>query len=144
MKRFGSRTPGAVVLMFALCSLGAKTEGCKPSGSQSNQSTQSNRDSSKPFCYMDPPVNCVAFCFDVDLLAFSPQCDGPAAGELELLFRETLISKAEQLEAEGVQVCTGPDPTRFLTPCQAGITPVEHPGQDHEFCQPVPPGCPVF
>jgi hypothetical protein len=93
---------------------------------------------------MDPPVNCVAFCIDVDLIAFSPQCNGPAAGELELLFRETVIGQAEALEAQGTQVCPKANPNSWLTPCQAGITPVEHPNQDHEVCQPVPAGCPVF
>ena len=93
---------------------------------------------------MDPPVNCVVFCQDVDELAFTPQCFGPAAGERFLQFQASMEANWAELEAQGVQVCPAADKTRWLTPCDAGIIPVEHPDQDHAVCEPVPPGCPLL
>jgi hypothetical protein len=43
----------------------------------------------------------------------------------------------------GEHLCTGYDPYNYVTPCQVFITPQEHPNQDHEVCEPVPPGCPM-
>src|SRR5215213_806210 len=70
MKRCNPRIPGVVVVVFALCSIGAdsSSSGCKPSGSQSNQSTQSNQNTAtKPWCHTDPPIFCAAYCADYDL-----------------------------------------------------------------------------
>jgi hypothetical protein len=145
MKRFIAQLRWVVMLAFALCSIGAESSssssGCKPSGAQSSQGTQSNQGSTKPWCYMDPPVNCVAFCVAVNKIAFTPMCGNIEAGELTDLFMEEVINDAEDLEAQSIQVCPGPDSKHWVTPCGVGINPVEHPNQDHEVCQPVPPGC---
>jgi hypothetical protein len=45
--------------------------------------------------------------------------------------------------AQGVHLCTQTDLTKFVTPCDVGVTPKEWPDQDHEVCEPVPPGCPM-
>ncbi|AUX42416.1 uncharacterized protein SOCE26_038480 [Sorangium cellulosum] len=102
---------------------------------------QSNQDYVKPFCYTDPPAKCVAFCIDVDSVAFTPMCDSVEAGELTNLFKEEVIIGAAELEAQGIQVCPAPDSKHWVTPCDVGIPPVEHPNQDHNYCQPPPPGC---
>jgi hypothetical protein len=141
MKRFLPRIPGVVVLAFALCSLGANTS---KSGCKSNQTTQTKQDSTKPLCFVDPPVNCVAFCIDVDSIAFSPQCENIEASVRTVLFRNKVLSDAEDLYEQGVQVCPEADPKHWVTPCDVGITQVEHPNQDHEVCQPVAAGCPTF
>ena len=137
MKRCFSHILGVSVMVFALSSIGAK-EGCSaPSG------TQPTQDPIKPFCYMDPPLNCVAFCIGVDEFVFTPQCNLPASGDLFLLFRAKVESDVADLEAQGIQVCPAADTKHWVTPCNEGIEPVEHPNQDHEVCQPVPPGCPT-
>jgi hypothetical protein len=144
MKRFAPRIPGIVVVVFALCSLGSDTSssGCMPSSSKSNQT---QIDPSKPFCLVDPPVNCVAFCFDVDSIAFTPQCDNIEASVRTALFKDKVLTDAaNKLVYEGIHVCTKPDSKNWVTPCQVGITQQEHLNQDHEVCQPVPPGCPTF
>jgi hypothetical protein len=144
MKRFVPRIPAIVVVVFALCSLGSKSSsGCNPFGSESNQSTQSNQDPSKPWCYMDPPVNCIAFCIGVNEIAF-PNCDDPASGPWAALFKEQVLNAAAEQLVLGVQVCPAANSKKWVTPCQVGITPVEHPNQDHEVCQTVPPGCPTL
>jgi len=145
MKRFVPRIPGIVVAVFALCSLGSNSSssGCKPSESQSNQSSQSNQDPSKPWCYMDPPVNCIAFCIGPDAIAF-PHCDDPASGVRADQFEEKVLNDAAEQLLQGVQVCPEANSKKWVTPCQVGITPVEHPNQDHEVCQTVPPGCPTL
>ncbi|AUX32331.1 MULTISPECIES: hypothetical protein [Sorangium] len=141
MKRFVSHNPWRIMLMFALCSIGAKSPKCTPSGSQPSQDAQLNQDSVKPFCYTDPPAKCVAFCIAVDQIAFTPMCEGPDADELTILFMEEAINGAEDLEAQGIQVCPAPDSKHWVTPCDVGIIPQEWPNQDHAVCQPAPPGC---
>lgn len=143
MQRFAPRISWLIVLVFALSSIGANpsSQGCQPSGTQSYQGTQSNPDSTLPLCYMDPPVGCVAFCIDVDLIAFTPMCENPASDKLTILFKDKVLSDAAELELQGVQVCPVADSKHWVTPCNVGITPQEWPNQDHESCQPVPPGC---
>lgn len=66
MKRFASHIPRFIALTFALCSIGAKTSNCTPASSQSSQDSQFSQDLAKPFCYTDPPINCVVFCYATD------------------------------------------------------------------------------
>ncbi|WP_438018107.1 hypothetical protein WMF18_03060 [Sorangium sp. So ce315] len=133
MKRCVSRT---VVLVFALCSLGAKE--CTPGSSQFDQ------DSGLPFCHTDPPVFCAAYCSGVRQVAFTSACSDVGADKLEILFELKVMEGVRQLEAQGTQVCPAADPTSFVTPCSVDIIPQEWPNQDHGSCQPVPPGCPMF
>jgi hypothetical protein len=145
MKRFVPRIPGIVVVVFALCSLGANSSssGCNPSSSTSNNSTQSNQNTSKPWCHSDPPIFCAAYCADHDLVLFNKQCFEIGADIRTLEFMDTVDALyAERVEL-GEHLCTGYDPYNYVTPCQVFITPQEWPNQDHDVCEPVPPGCPM-
>ncbi|WP_437326164.1 hypothetical protein [Sorangium sp. So ce381] len=133
MKRSVSHT--LLVLVFALCSIGAKK--C------TSQSGESLPPSDKPFCYTDPPIGCAAYCQDVGVVAFTPACSHISAGDRELLFEFTVINRATAEQLNGNQVCPQTDLSFFLTPCHLDIIPQEWPNQDHEYCQPVPPGCPL-
>ncbi|WP_437900606.1 hypothetical protein [Sorangium sp. So ce124] len=141
MRQFASHIPRFITLTFALCSIGAETSKCTPDSSQNSQETQPSQDFSKPFCHTDPPINCVVFCYATDQLMFTPACNGVGADELTLLFMEEILISAEDLAADGIQVCPAPDPNNWLTPCDIGIIPQEWPNQDHAACRPVPPGC---
>ncbi|WP_437479419.1 hypothetical protein WME75_33490 [Sorangium sp. So ce1014] len=125
----------AVVLVFALCSIGAKK--CAPSSGQPSQSPNN------PFCYMDPPVGCAAYCKAKDTVEFTPACSHVSAGDRELLFELTVMNRVSEEYAQGNQLCPEADLSFFLTPCHIDIVPQEWPNQDHEFCQSVPPGCPL-
>jgi hypothetical protein len=142
MKPFNPSIPGVVVVVFALCSIGAKTEGCMPSGSTSNKTTQSNQNP-KPWCHSDPPIFCAAYCADYDSVLFNKQCYEIGADILTLEFMDRVDALyAERVEL-GEHLCTEYDPYNYVTPCQVFITPQEWPDQDHDVCEPVPPGCPM-
>ena len=138
------RIPRAAVLVFALCSIGAKSESCKPSGSQSNQLSPSNQNTPKPWCHNDPPIFCAAFCSGYDDVTFTNECSGIGADVLELQFEIKVMELYQERLDLGEHLCTQFDPSNFVTPCQVFIIPQEHPNQNHEFCEPVPPGCPMF
>lgn len=140
MKQFASRIPWVVVVAFGMGSLGAKPSGCYQS--PPDQGPQPNQDSAKPFCYTDPPYKCIAFCVGVHKVGFTPMCNDVSASDLTIEFFDAVLDGAEDLEAEGYEVCPAPDPTKWVTPCDVGIIPMENPpNQDHEVCQPVPPDC---
>ncbi|WP_437594795.1 hypothetical protein [Sorangium sp. So ce1000] len=128
--------PRIVVVAFALCSIGAKK--CTPSSGQSVQN------SGLPFCYTDPPIFCAAYCSGVNQVTFTTACSDVGADKQEILFELKVMAGVRELEAEGTQVCPVADPSLFVTPCSVDIIPQEWPNQDHESCQPVPPGCPMF
>ncbi|XXX78021.1 hypothetical protein WMF30_04515 [Sorangium sp. So ce134] len=133
MKRFVSRT---VVILFAFGSIGAKK--CTPGSGQAVQN------SGLPFCHTDPPVFCAAYCSGVNQVAFTTACSDVGADKLEILFELKVMEGVRQLEAQGTQVCPAADPRLFVTPCSVDVIPQEWPNQDHEYCRPVPPGCPMF
>ncbi|AUX44974.1 uncharacterized protein SOCE26_064440 [Sorangium cellulosum] len=133
MKRSVAHT--MLVLVFALCSIGAKK--CTPKSGESLPS------SNKPFCYTDPPIGCAAYCQNVDTIAFTPACSDVSAGDKELLFELTVMNRATEEQLNGNQVCPQAELSFFLTPCHLDIIPQEWPNQDYEYCQPVPPGCPL-
>jgi hypothetical protein len=143
MKRFIMRIPRIVVLVFALCSLGAKSEGCKPSGSTSNKSTESNQNTQKPWCHTDPPIFCAAYCADYDYVLFNDRCYDLGADLVTADFMEYVDALYKERVELGEHLCTGYDPYNYVTPCQVGFIPQEWPNQDHETCEPVPPGCPM-
>lgn len=145
MKRFVPRIPGIVVAVFALCSLGANSSssGCKPSGSTSNKSTQSNQNTPKPWCYNDPPIFCAAYCAGYDEVAFNERCWDIGADVLELLFEKKVMELYNERAALGEHLCTEYDPNNYVTPCLVDVIPQEHANQDHEVCEPVPAGCPM-
>lgn len=145
MKRFAPRISWLIVLVFALCSIGANpsSQGCQPSGTLSNQGTQSNQDTSKPWCHTDPPIFCAAFCSGYDNVTFTKQCWDIGADVLELQFEQKVMDLYQEKLDVGTHLCVQADPFSFLTPCHVGIIPQEWPNQDHEVCQPVPPGCPM-
>jgi hypothetical protein len=130
MKR---RIQGFFVLVFALCSLGAK-EGC---------SAPAGLSSLVIYCHTDPPVGCAAYCSGVNEVTFTPACTHISAGPLELAFEDIVISGVQELEAQGTQACPKANLSAFATPCEVGIIPQEWPNQDHEVGTPVPPGCPL-
>ena len=99
--------------------------------------------SQKPFCTIDPPLGCAAFCEDVDVITFTPQCKNIEASDREIAFEINVMDIVHQAEAQGKQVCPQADPTTFLTPCAIGISPVEHPNQDHDVCATPPLNCPL-
>jgi hypothetical protein len=145
MKRFVPRIPGIVVVVFALCSLGAdsSSSGCKPSGSTSNKSAKSNQNPSKPWCHNDPPIFCAAYCADYDLPLPNKACYEIGADLLAAEFMDMVDAFYQERVDLGEHLCTGYDPYNYVTPCQVGIIPQEHANQDHESCEPVPPGCPM-
>ncbi|WP_441291863.1 hypothetical protein ACSRUE_16715 [Sorangium sp. KYC3313] len=132
MKRFVLR---AVVLVFALCSIGGKE--CTPGTGASSQN------SGLPFCHSDPPIFCAAYCSGYDSVTFRDECSDIGADTLEILFELKVMSLYQEQLNQDIHLCTQADPFTFLTPCQIGIIPQEWPNQDHEVCQPVPPGCPM-
>lgn len=95
MKRSASHT--ILVLVFALCSIGAKK--C------TTQNGESLSSSDKPFCYTDPPIGCAAYCQDVGVVAFTPACSHISAGDRELLFEFTVINRATAEQLDGNEVC---------------------------------------
>ena len=99
--------------------------------------------SRKPFGTIDPPLGCAAFCEDVDVVSFTPQCENVEASDREIAFEITVMNNVKQAEAQGKQVCPQADLTAFVTPCAIGIPPVEHPNQDHEVCANPPLNCPL-
>jgi hypothetical protein len=141
MEQF-KRIPRVGVLVFALCSIGAKSEGCKPSGSTSN-TTQSNQSTPKPWCHTDPPIFCAAYCGDYDLVVFNDRCYDIGADIWVAEFENRVDALYQERADQGEHLCTGYDPYNYVTPCQVFITPQEWPNQDHEVCEPVPPGCPM-
>lgn len=143
MKHFVPRIPGIVVAAFALCSLGAKSEGCKPSGT-SNQSTPSKQNApQKPWCHTDPPIFCAAYCGGYDDVILNERCFDLGMDILVVEFADRVDALYQERLDLGEHLCTGYDPYNYVTPCQVFIIPVEHPNQDHEACEPVPPGCPM-
>ena len=134
------------VLAFALFSLGAdpSTSGCKPLGTTSYQDTSSNPNAYKPWCHTDPPIFCAAFCSGFDQVTFSERCWDLGADVLELEFEKRVMNLYNERLELGEHLCTQADPLNFVTPCQVGVIPQEHPNQDHEVCEPVPPNCPMF
>jgi hypothetical protein len=143
MKRFIPRIPGAVVVVFALCSIGAdsSSSGCK-SSSQSNKMLSTPKPT-KPWCHNDPPIFCAAYCGDVDLVMFNERCYDVGRSILAVEFEARVKELYQERFDLGESLCTGYDPYNYVTPCQVFITPQEHPDQDHEFCEPVPAGCPM-
>jgi hypothetical protein len=93
---------------------------------------------SKPWCYTDPPVGCVAMCVDVGTIDFI-HCDGPAAGPVEAVFEQ----RVEQLAmTQTEQPCPAGTVGLTVTPCMVGITPqLQPPNQDTTVCTVAPPGC---
>jgi hypothetical protein len=136
--------PRVGVLVFALFSIGAKSESCQPSGSQSNQTSQPNQNTVKPWCHNDPPIFCAAFCSGYDNVTFTKECSDIGADILELQFEIKVMELYQERVDLGEHLCTQLDPSNFVTPCQVFIIPQEHPNQSHESCEPVPPGCPMF
>ena len=136
------RIPRVGVLVFAIFSIGAKSESCQPSGSQSNQSTNQNT-STKPWCHTDPPIFCAAYCGDYDVIVLNDRCFDLGMDVQVVEFAERVDALYQDRVDLGEHLCTGYDPYNYVTPCQVFITPQEHPNQDHEVCEPVPPGCPM-
>jgi len=97
----------------------------------------------KPFCLIDPPLGCAAFCEDVDVVTFTPQCRNVEASDREIAFELNVMKIVQQAEDQGTQACPQANSTSFLTPCKIGISPVEHPNQDHEVCTTPPLNCPL-
>ena len=128
-----SRFVLAFAMIFFVLGIGAKD--CGPSGSPPA--------STKPFYYTDPPLGCAAYCSDVDEVSFTPACRNIEASDRELEFELQVMDGVQHLYAQGIQVCPQADPTSFVTPCAMGIFPVEHPNQDHEYCQTPPLNCPL-
>ena len=145
MKRSISCIRWVVMLAFALCSIGAESSssGCKPSGLQSNQDTQSNQSTLKPWCHTDPPIFCAAYCSGYDNVTFRDECRNIGADNLEIAFELKVMALFQENLDQGTHLCTQYDPSNFVTPCQVGIIPQEHPNQDREYCEPIPPGCPM-
>ena len=145
MKRFVPRVPGIVVLVFALCSLGAdsSSSGCKTKGTYSNKSTQSTPKPIKPWCHTDPPIFCVAYCGGYDSIMLNERCFDIGMDVQVIEFAEKVDALYQERLDLGEHLCTEYDPFNFVTPCQVFIIPKEWPNQDHEVCEPVPPGCPV-
>lgn len=143
MKRAVSRVLAVSVMALALCSLGAESSGCWPGSTGSKKNTQSDQDANEPWCHNDPPIFCAAFCAGVDKVQFTDACSELGAHTLEKQFEDKVEADFNALYDQGVQVCPQADLTKFVTPCDVGITPKEWPDQDHEVCKPVPPGCPM-
>jgi len=145
MKRFVPRIHWFIVLVFSLCSIGANTSssGCKPSDTQFTRGTQADQNTSKPWCHTDPPIFCAAYCSDYDKVSFTKACWDIGADLLELQFELKVMDLYQEKVDQGTHLCVQADPFSFLTPCNVGIIPQEWPDQDHEVCQPVPPGCPM-
>jgi hypothetical protein len=127
--------PRLLVLVMALCSIGADQKACTGAPVGLSKTTI--------YCYTDPPVGCAAYCQAVHTLGFTYACGGPAADALEQQFRDYVIAFLDEQDAQGVEVCPQDDLYKYVTPCDVGIIPVEWPGQDHAVCTPAPPGCPL-
>ena len=138
MKKMSSRAVVLCGMAFFASSIGAKD--CAPVGGGGSAPPPAPQ---KPFCLTDPPLGCAAFCGDVGLVSFTPQCSNIEASDLEIKFEITVMNSVKQAEAQGAQVCAQANATTFVTPCSIGIFPVEHPNQDHEVCTPPPLNCPL-
>lgn len=135
------RTYALAIVPFAWTMIGAKD--CDPWAGWSNPPPASTAPPAKPFCYTDPPLGCAAQCAAVDSLAFTDACSNVEAGPREQQFEKLLTDKVSALLIQDQHVCNPSTIGVTITPCQAGITPVEWPNQDHEVCTPAPAGCPL-
>lgn len=143
MKRFVPRILGVSVMVFAFCSLGADSSGCWPGSVGSKQDATPKTNTTKPWCHNDPPIYCAAFCSGYDDVTFTDACWAIGAHDLELVFEMKVMELYKQKLDQGIHMCVQRDLSTFLTPCNVGVTPQEHPNQDHEVCEPVPAGCPM-
>ena len=128
---------GAVT--FFVLSIGAKD--CIDFGGSVGTSAPPPSPPPKPFCLTDPPLGCAAFCSAVGMVSVTPQCHNIEASTREFDFETIVANKVIELEGQGIQVCPEATPTSVITPCAVGVFPVEHPNQDHEFCQTPPLDC---
>jgi len=146
MKRVSSLVLRVSVILFALYSVGADSSGCWPGSTgskKSEQDTQPKPNTTKPWCHNDPPIFCAAFCSGYDDVTFTDYCWDIGAHDLELIFEKKVMDLYKAKLAQGVHLCVQSDLSTFLTPCDVGVTPKEHPNQDHEVCEPVPADCPM-
>jgi hypothetical protein len=135
---------GLALALFAWSMIGA--EDCALTQIGKSAPGKSNPGYQPPpplFCLMDPPVGCAAGCTGVDQMAFTSACSNVEAGPQEASFESLIIDKVNALLAQDQHVCNPSTIGVVITPCQAGITPVEWPDQDHGVCTTPPPGCPL-
>jgi hypothetical protein len=135
------RKRALAIVPFAWLMIGAKD--CDPWAGWSNPPPTQTPSPSKPFCYTDPPLGCAAVCTGEDNVTFTPACSNVESGPLELDFQNLIMAKVNMYLMQDQHVCNPSTIGVTITPCQAGITPVEWPNQDHEVCTPAPPGCPL-
>jgi hypothetical protein len=136
-----NRTSALAIVPFAWMMIGAKD--CDPWADWEKPPPAPMPSSTKPFCYTDPPLGCAAICKDVDLMSWTGPCSNIEAGPQTDLFEKKIEAAVNMAADQGIQLCTASNIGSALTPCMAGITPVEWPNQDHEVCTPAPPGCPL-
>jgi hypothetical protein len=136
-----NRTHALALMLFGCMTIGADGS-CNPWAGWTNPPPPSTTPPSKPYCYTDPPLGCAAICQDVDTLNFTDACNNIEAGSLTAKFVKDIDAAFNNALNMGTHLCTSSNIGATFTPCMAGITPAEWPGQDHTVCMTAPPGCP--
>lgn len=143
-----------VTLVFAMAffvsAIGAKDCGLGKIGESQIAPKPADPPSDKPFCMVDPPADCVAYCLDVDYVDFTLGCGDPGSGPITALFKENVYEYVQLLHGEGMQACAEPGTLygaealiagEFVTPCSIGYTPQLYKDQSLEACTPPPSWC---
>ena len=138
-----------LVMAFFVSSIGAKDcEFNKPSSSPAPPPSAPPSD--KPFCMVDPPPDCVAYCVDVDQVDFTLACSDKGSGPITAQFKENIYEYVQLVHGEGKLICNdadtmyGPEALiegNFVTPCSIGYTPQVLKSESLDACTAPPPWC---